>query len=288
MENSRDSRRIRQRLPWTVVWTVILCALSCSPFAGQEPGEAQSPIDWYYAAAFGTGVYQINDRTVAVLRLPFSHRLRSLGEGQTLRLLLPVTLGFYDLGFDEIPDSEVTERLGTVSVLPGLELSLPMGPDWVLTPYAELGLGRAIEEDNHAVIYAVGVKSRVTLFSGAFDFMLGNAFTYAGYDADDVGARSLSRFVTGFNFLVPLQRNLGNRPAELGVHLVHTHYFDALDFTLPQADDLQQLTDEVELAVTVGVDRPWSILGFPLRRIGLGVRVGDDLTGSRLVTGFPF
>ena len=56
-----------------------------------------------YGAIFGTGIYNINDRTVTLFRIPFSYQIRDLTEDDFgIKLRLPVTISLSDFDFDDI------------------------------------------------------------------------------------------------------------------------------------------------------------------------------------------
>ena len=64
--------------------------------------------------------------------------------------------------------------------------------------------------------------------------------------------------------------------------------FNDLEFLLP-GTPTQDVSNEVEVALTLGVRKPVDFLGVSFDRIGLGYRQGSDgLKGVRLVASFPF
>lgn len=111
--------------------------------------------------------------------------------------VLPVTLGFYDFDFDELLDFDFNEQFGTASFLPGVEVDIPVLSNWMLIPNAHLGVGTEVQGEDYATIYSLGTKSRLRFPTDNAEFMLGNAFTFAGYAARDGVDDSLSRFVSG-------------------------------------------------------------------------------------------
>ncbi len=273
-----------------VAAAVFVLGALATPIASAEtdPDEATDLVDWYYAAAFGTGVYRIGERTVTVFRIPLSYELTSvLKQRGGLRLLLPVTLGFYDFDYTNIADFDFDQQFGTLSFLPGAEFDLPVLRNWLLIPHANLGLGAEAQGEDYAWIYSIGIKSRLRLPMDNSEFMLGNALTYAAYSANEGVDSSLSRFVTGLNYMTPLSVALFSRDAHVRLHFIHYYYFNELDFTLPGGDD-EEISQEYELAVSLEGERPWTILGFEVERVGVALRYGDGLKAIRFVGGFPF
>lgn len=247
---------------------------------------ASESVDWYYATTFGTGIYKIGDRTVTMVKLPFERELRE-PEDDTwgVRLKLPVTLGFQTLSnaFEDV----LNRNVATVSVMPGVELEKELKPNWWVKPTASFGLAQDLLGGERSTLYEVGARS---LWSRSFqrvDFSLGNALLYAGNVAQDGLTQHLGVFSTGFNFLLPAGGVLLDRAANVGVHLVHYAFFNRVDFLVDETAR-RSVSQQYEVAVTVGTYRPIELLGFELQRIGIGVRLGEGLVAIRLVTGFLY
>ena len=146
--------------------------------------------NWYYAAAYGTGAYRIGEETVAVLRAPLSYRVRDATDDQWgVRVTVPVTAA--------VAESDLTDfQLGRVhvagfSVLPGIELALPLTQRWTLKPFAHAGRGWEVQGDGSAAIYSAGSSAlyRVPLDEGR-TAALGVKMTFAGYDSGSEGSGS--------------------------------------------------------------------------------------------------
>jgi hypothetical protein len=250
-------------------------------------------INWYYAAVFGTGVYQAGDRTVGVLQLPFVHTLRPYAPGEPgIKLTLPVSFGFYDFDLHKLAEGDFPQSVSTVSVLPGVEIETHPLENWRLQPFAGLGKGWELTGNASAMLYQVGVKSRLSFRMGRGEFLLGNLVSYAAYDPDNDVSHPLTRFITGFNFIFPSNGTVMDRPVDFGLHVIHYLYGSRLDF--PLADDVDNTTrQEIEVAFSFTTKRPFPIgaLGqnlFDFDQIGLAFRVGDNVTGIRLFFSLPY
>ena len=243
--------------------------------------------NWYYAAIYGTGVYRIGEETVGVVRAPFGYRLREAGEERWgLRLTLPVTAALAEFDLTDFQLGRV--RAAGVSVLPGIEAEIPLAPGWTLKPFANAGGGWDFKNDGSALIHSVGIAAvrRGTLDNG-WRSALGSRLTLAGYKAGDESSR-LAALDGGGGVDIPIDFTIGGRPAQLGLQLVGTVYFNRLEFLLPGSAEKEVLA-EVEVAVTLGVRKPIEIFGAAFDRVGLGFRRGSDgLKGIRLVGSFPF
>ncbi len=248
---------------------------------------AERVIDWYYAATFGTGVYQIGDRTVLVARLPFGLRLRESDEDHWgIRLKFPVTVGVYRVPnqFEDVLDRS---NFAAVSVLPGVEFERQMSSQWVLRPTGSFGYGHDFSEGVGSRIWEVGVRSLYTVPLRQGEFILGNALLYAGSNTTTGATQNLGIFSMGLNFIQPTGKELLGRPTNFGLHFIYYAYFNRLDFFL-DANERRRVDQQYEVAMTLGASKPFDILGFSLDRIGIGFRVGDDFLAIRLVTGFLY
>ncbi len=268
-------------LPGLVLWR------SC-PADEAGTGDGQDLVNWYYSAAFGTGVYSVADQTVTVIRLPFSRTLRPLDDEQWgIKLLFPVMLGYYDFDVREITDLIDVDNIGTLSMLPGVEMQVPVTPLWTLKPFAQIGGGVESSGDVSALISAAGVRSRYTLPQAGWEFRLGNALTFAGYDSSEDERRAISTFLTSLDFEYPIGWDMWGRGTNVSLHLMHYFNFNEFNFVQPLSMPLE-IEQEFEVAATLALERPIRVLGFNLDRVGLGFRFGDDITAVRLVGGLPY
>lgn len=252
----------------------------------QDRGEL---VNWYYAATFGTGVYTSGDRTVAVLQLPFSHTLREPGEDRWgLRLILPVSVGFYDYSFDDVLNQDLPRSLNTLSFVPGLELEKQITSRWRLKPYVSAGGGWELDGAEHAWIYDIGLRSRFLLGEDkGVEFTMVNRLSLAGYDANEGPRQPLSYFAIGLDITVPTQVEFQGRNLVLGMTPAYYHYFRRLRYSEFDAPD-NSIAEEFELAISAFTRRPFSVLGIEVDRVGFAVRGGESVTGYRLFTSLPF
>lgn len=255
--------------------------------AQERATRADQLFNWYYAAAYGTGVYKVGDETVGVLRAPFGYRLREASDSEWgVRLTLPVTAALAE--FDLTDFQLGRPSVAGLSVLPGLELEVPLAPGWVLKPFANAGGGWEFQRDSSALLYSTGASllHRRPLENGLLA-ALGAKLTLAGYDAGRESSR-LAALSGGVDLARPVDMTIAGRPAIVGVQLIATTYFNRLEFLLPGSAEKEVLA-EAELAVTIGVRKPVEFLGAAFDRVGLGFRKGSDgLKGLRLVASFPF
>jgi hypothetical protein len=258
--------------------------------------EAQTPeelINWYYAAVFGTGVYQAGDRTVGVVQLPFAYTLQpASAAGWGVRLILPLTFGFYDFRLDDLTEGDLPESVSTASLLPGIELEVQLLDNWRLQPFAAVGYGWELDGKADAVLYHFGLKSQLAFPFGRGQFILGNTLSHAGYDAASQPRQPLTRLITGLNFIFPSNGAIAGRPIDFGMHVLHYLYATKLDF--PLAEDVDNTTrNEFEVAISFRARQAFTIGAFgrdlfDVDQLGVAFRVGENVTGVRLFFSLPY
>jgi hypothetical protein len=258
-----------------------------SPVVLQQSQNVDQLFNWYYASVYGTGYYKIGEESVAVVRLPFAHTLRQATEEQWgLRLTLPVAGAFANFDFTEFDLGHVSTA--GMSFVPGLEIVIPLSPAWTVKPFASLGMGRDFQHDSNAIIYSVGATTVYQLPTGdSVLSAIGGKLVYAGYQSG--GEKNILGAVSiGGDLGFPLSMEISGRQAVLGTQLIGTVYFNNLDFLIP-GSPREEVSHEVEVALTLGARRPFEVLGIGFDRFGLGYRWGSDgLRGVRLVGSFPF
>lgn len=264
--------------------------------AGLTPGMAPAQtraeiesqrIDWSYASTFGTGVYNIGSRTVTVLRIPLSLRVRSADdEGRWgIRLKMPITTGYYSLPND-LGDL-FSNNFATVSALPGVEFEKRVTTRWSLRPTISFGAGRDLNSGNVSALYEVGVRSLYRIPVREGEVSITNALLFSGSDPRDGARQNYGVLATGLNFIFPIGEVYAGGPANAGVHFIHYLFYDRLDFFI-NPDTRSRINQQYEIAVTLGTYQPVSFYGLELDRIGIGVQGGEGLIAVRLVSGFIF
>jgi len=255
--------------------------------AQQRAARPDQLFNWYYAAAYGTGAYKIGEESVGVLRAPFAYRYREATEDQWgIRFTIPVSAALAEFDLTDFQLGRPT--VAGLSVLPGVELEIPLARDWMLKPFANAGVGWEFQRDGSALIFSLGssLLHKRTLDNGWLA-ALGGKLTFAGYSAGGEQSR-LAALSGGGDIAFPLDMEIAGQQALLGVQLIGTVYFNRLEFLLPGSPEKQVLA-EAELALSLGVRKPIELLGVSIDRVGLGYRRGSDgLRGIRLVGSFPF
>ena len=118
-------RRYPVHVFFVIVVVIFVTALVLFPSGKQVAWGADEPediINYAYSSWIVSGFYKLDDRTVYLLRAPFSYTLREAdSENWGLEILLPATIGFHD---NEDGNS------GTLTFVPGLQLNYPVLDNW--------------------------------------------------------------------------------------------------------------------------------------------------------------
>jgi hypothetical protein len=264
----------------------LLCASSAR---AQRASSENDLVNWYYSAVFGTGVYRSGDKVVSVLQIPFGHELRPPTDDEWgLKLVFPVSFGFYDFKFDELLDGETPKGLGTLTFFPGIEAEYRVTNNWRLKPYANLGWGQDLTGGGGALIYAGGVKSLVWLPIGRDSrISLGNQLTLSGFSPEGGSNQPLSVFVAGVNLEIPSEYKILDRTIIVGTHLIYYYFFNRLRFPTNN-DPGNKISEQGEIAFSLSVKSAINFDLFDLDRIGLGFRFGGGVQGIRLFFNLPY
>ena len=230
---------------------VIAALLACvSTSAG-----AQS-VHWAYAAFFGTGHYSLDGETeTTVLRVSAGHIIReaSLDEAgmRTLgiRLRVPFAVGAHEFESPDLLPSFTFDSINSFSIVPGVEIDVPVAAHWSLKPLVYVGMGTETDGDVDAEIFRLGLRSERVFEPSETSVTLYNSLLRMGYSADDGNASTVNLLEIGLDFGRSLaNRKLGDAPVRIYWHALYTHYFEELtldsgDFSLEPA----------------GIDSEWEI-----------------------------
>jgi len=242
---------------------------------------SEDVINYAYSSWIGSGFYKLGDRTVYLLRAPFSHTLREAdSENWGMELLLPATIGFHD---------NDDGNNGTFTFVPGLRLSYPVLDNWWLKPFGQIGFGKDFSGSDVALIYGVGIKSLATFDLKSSELDFGTAFTWADQHQSGGGSdNGFSMVDIGLNSRWPTDITVLDRKSDLNLFFVYTEFVNDLNFDRVQKDD-KKIQRLYKFGIALSSDENYPILGlFDLRGGGIDVTFGKGYFGMGLTTGFPF
>lgn len=257
-----------------------------------------------FASEVGSGVYQIAGQTLQVYTLKPGWRLRDAeqpGQRPGLRLIFPMTLGFFNFKSQDLVHLDFPRQIGALSLEPGVELDYWLDEDWHVFPYLKGGATFASSPEGNAYIWGTGVRSdvRFSVFEGAGLWRA--ELTYAGVHFRTVSSASATD--ASGSAAVPLQNDsftrvrngaelrhgfgapFRERRWELGVYGVTDIYLDAPS---GPASGISARTLQFEGGVMLGLNPMYQFWGVAMPRIGISYRAAGQLSGWRLVLGEPF
>lgn len=273
-----------------LLYSLLFLTLTLSPLYAQET-DNENLVNWYYAHEFGTGAYKVGDTTVQIFRVPLSLTFREKTDKLWgVKFILPFTFGYHNFKYEikDIIDKIFEEDFTTITITPGMELEIPLSYQSTLIPYLYAGYGDETNNGTNAWIYGSGVRLLNDYQWRTSKVVLGGAFTFSGYRSSDGQKRAATSFRLGANMVTPLKMKLLNKTPTVGVHFIMFFYFDELDFESEEERKLIQLSNEYEVAVTLGTKNPMSFLGMEFDRFGLAYRWSDELQAIKLIASFPF
>ncbi|MBE9567623.1 MAG: hypothetical protein IMF14_02930 [Proteobacteria bacterium] len=273
------------------VFTAILFQLmlycSAGVFAVTEDDGAFGLTNFAFASYLGTGFYTTSGQKVFVLQLPFEHEIRkktSTEEGWVLKL--PVTIGiinFDGLDTEELPGiSDVT----TITFLPGIEYRHPVTLNWTLSPFADYGFARDLNNTTNVLVMGTGIKSHFNFSLGSQYFTLGNRLLYARERSRLSSNDSDYTLVeTGISYNLPRGFSFANKPLFANIYYINFYYPNNLVF-LENTRNPIRIGVEHEFGFTIS-NIP-DFLFFERPQLGLGIRYGNNVKVYRLIFGMPF
>lgn len=241
------------------------------------------PLYWAYSSFFGTGWYEVDDEgSVFVLRVPPRQTLRHSSISETgertlgIELRYPLTMGLHDV--QNLAGIVGSDNFGTVAFAPGVEVEIPINPQWYLRTFAHLGWGKELDKGESAWIYYTGVKSQYRFPSNnQYQWYLLNSLYYAGYTPDRGRSDHLAVAEIGVEFQQPLKKaRLMGRPLDLHWNLMYSFLGNDIHFNLPEGS-FDPTQDQFEIGLQASFrDGPLKLWIFTIHRFGLGYRFSSN------------
>lgn len=251
------------------------------PASAQEPGPAT--LHWAYASYFGTGWYQVGDqRDVFVMRFTPRWKLReaSFEDGERrigYEFRLPVTAGLNTFSLDDPTGTLDPGNLGSLSITPGIDMTIPVNGRWELKPFASAGFGTILSENESAWTYWAGIKSKVSFERGNLDWALLNSIGYVGYSPKHGPSEDFWPLMIGFEFDHPLAKmQFAGEQAKLHWHAMYTTFKNDLDLVIENGS-VAPITDQWEFGVSMGREnKRLKIWLFSFDRLGAAYRFSSN------------
>ena len=260
----------------------IICLLVCNFARAEEKKPVFEPVHWAYSSFFGTGWYKVdNARSVFVLKAPIRQTLRESSLAETgerepgIYIRYPLTLGVNQI--EDLGGIIRNDNFSTLSFTPGIELEIPVNPNWSLRTQANLGWGTDLQNDDSAWIYYAGLKSRYLFPGRKNQWAMLNSLYYAGYSPDKGRSDHLAVAQAGVEMRQPLEKlAIHGEPVDLYWTLMYSFLGNELHFNLPDGT-FNPIEDQLEIGLQMGLrNRPFNIWFIEIQRIGLGYQFSPD------------
>ena len=263
-----------------------LLALLWGGFAAPVVAQDEGLDALLYVPFLEEGVTDVHASGFQIYRIPLSFPVRKVEEHPWgLRITFPVSLS--STRVEALGDvEEFVANLQTASVIPGVEVVVPVGGRWQLKPFAEIGIGAGSSEGDVEVLYGVGLRSSGGVPAGRVALTLGGAAAYKKPATSRARLDGYSRLEAGIDAQVPLGFDLGGGDARGGVYGI-VRRFSNLDLERLGQEPIE-LRNQYELGISFSTDPALRLWKVKLPWIGLGYQFGDVVSGVRLYLAFPF
>jgi hypothetical protein len=265
--------------------------LATAPCPAQAPATREdaavgASVNYVFATDLGSGVYDLEGRTLQLYRLTWRRELRETHADQLgVRFVLPITAGFFDFTPLDVITSGPPTSVDSFSVVPGFELDRLLPGDWHLIPYARAGFSVASSSVD-GWLFGAGLRAEKHGDFHGWDTLVRSDLAYAAVQyrkqtPDD----EFMRLRQGFDLTRGLGWQLRGREVELGLYAV----FDAITDppTVPMAD-AEKAPLQAEFGFTFASRPRVKVWRFDVPRLGFGYRLAGELSTWRFVIGVPF
>ncbi len=264
-------------------WSSLLLLLVAVPVAAQADAVDQlaftRPVDNAIAPA-------VKARAFQVYRIPFSYELREMTDDRWgVRLTFPVSLSAARLQRMSGVGS-FAQSLGLVAVVPGVELEIPARAWLRLRPFVEVGVGKSTLGGSVQLLYAAGLRARVTQASGPVRLMFGGSAMrrHLGASGDAYGGHSL--FEGAVDAQVPLGFSVGQKVARGGAYTIVRGY-EGLESS-PEGPEPLVLGHQIEAGISFSTAPALRVWKITVPWLAVGYQFGPVISGVRIYSSFPF
>jgi hypothetical protein len=252
----------------------------------QEDDSVGASINYVFATDLGSGVYDLDGRTLQIYQLRYSRDLREVAAGKWgVRFEIPVTVGFFDFKPEDVLSEGIPTRVDSFAIVPGLSLDYLLPRDWHLVPYVRAGFSVASSSVD-GWLYGAGLRvEKKTDFHG-WDSFVRSELAIAGVNyREDVPNDEFVRLRQGFDLTRGMGWKIAGRETELGLYGV----FDmVLDPPTVPLNGGQRQSIQAEFGFTLATRPRFVAWRWDVPRLGFGYRLAGELSAWRFVIGVPF
>lgn len=275
---------------------IFTCLFLATALITLAKAEETEPVHFAYANYLGSGIYRTTGQNASLLSMPFSFEL---GESNktTYGLRLPVSVGFFDFSFADLPQLDLPDAVGTITFTPGIAFNYQYTEDWNIETYVDLGYGRNLTTNKGVSIHSAGVSLLYQFDYHDFDSIWATRTYYARYNGNGYDAKdSYAALQIGIDTGLPLHSSLLGFSFQPRVFATAFWYYSEVDFFTPRVlntnekaeqDNHISLTNSVEVGVTLKFDKTIGYSWAGIDRLGLSYRYSKQLSAFRLLFSMP-
>jgi hypothetical protein len=276
-----------------LLWLAAVAQAQTTPQTREDEAVGES-INYVFATDLGSGLYELDGRSLQIYRYTWRKDLRetppAAGDGQGasrpgVRLVVPVTAGFFDFNPVDVISNGPPTRVDSFSVVPGVEWDYPFADGWHVIPYLRAGFSVASSSVD-GWLYGAGVRAERHSDYHGWEQFARSELAYAGvkYRSDNPDDRFL-RLRQAFDFTRGLGWRARGHELELGVYTIFDVIVDPPTAPLAGARDEPV---QAEFGFTLASRPRVKLWKFDAPRLGFGYRLAGELSAWRFVIGAPF
>ncbi len=243
-------------------------------------------LNYVFATELGSGVYDLDGRTLQIYRLTYEKELREVKQNATgVRFVLPITFGFLDFKPFDVLHKGIPTHVDSFSVVPGLELDYLLPGDWHFIPYARAGVSVASSSVD-GWLYGLGARVERRKEWHGWDSFTMTELSLAGVGyRQEVRDDQFARLRQGFDLTRGIGWKIRGREVELALYGVFDVVLDPP--TLPVAEARKQPL-QAEFGFTFSTRPVYHFWWFDAPRLGFGYRLAGELSAWHFLIGKPF
>lgn len=266
---------------------------ACAQDSGVQDVELEDvDVSYIYPAVMGSGVYKIDGRQLSMITVPVSitqSRVDEDGAELGVKWFFPVTVGYDRIKEFDWLEQRLDETLATASAMPGVQVSIPLNENWIVRPFAQLGLGHDFVAHEDFALGVIGTRLLGTWeLDENWEVRWGAALRFAGELQFKSGRQnSFGLAETGIDLRRDTNLIVARQRLNAGVYYRLQSYYP--EWTVGQfLTDRSEVNDVHEYGVSLGLARAHDIFGFTFHRVRLGFQRGSGFKGWTVGTEFPF
>jgi len=268
----------------------LLIQVFCQSYAAEEI----DPVHYAYSNYLGSGIYHTTGQNVTLISMPFSYEL-GMQNKTTFMLRLPVSFGFVNFDFKDLPELNIPEEVGTFTFTPGIQFDYQYSEDLVLQSYFDLGYARNLTTNKDVIVHSFGAASLYSFILGEYDSIWANRIYYAAYNGHNYDAAdAYAAIQIGLDTGLPYRYQLFGYTYQPRIFASAFWYFSEVDFTLPiklkensEEKNKVTLSNSFEFGIAMKFEKTIGYSWVGIDTIGLSYRFSENVNAVRLLFSFP-